>query len=258
MEKALSVMNKNVVQGRALLFLFFCITLSCSGTPSRDETGGGETEIFVLAYQAAIYNGKSQPIKIEGPMEGGPVITYYASDEARRFNEGGTEIPPADAGLYYVRVSFPEREDALVEYHITRALPKIIAEEKQSAAYNGDPKRVSARSDPELPLSFSYYPTPEVRQAALKALTREGGDDSRESAAAFRGLRRVARAPIEQGEYYVLVYYPGGNNYLMVYKEIYFTIGPPVRRSPPSPGRQAQWSALRRLLPPAMPLKKAG
>ncbi|MDR0720037.1 MAG: hypothetical protein LBF78_10415 [Treponema sp.] len=229
-------MNKGFVQRRTFLFLFFCVTLSCSGTPSWDETTAKEeTEIFVLAYQTTIYNGKSQPIKTEGPVEGGAVVTYYASEAARWFSEGGTEIPPTDAGVYYVRASFPGRKDALVEYHITRALPKIIAEEKQSAAYNGDPKRVSARCDPELPLSFSYYPTPEVRQAAVKALARESEADNEESAAAFRGLRRVERAPIEQGEYYVLVYYPGDNNYLMAYKEIYFTIGPPVKRATPSP-----------------------
>jgi hypothetical protein len=224
-------MNKDLVRGWAFLFLFFCVTLSCSGTPSWDETGGGEAGIVVLSYQTTIYNGKRQPLKIEGPVEGGAVVTYYASETARWFNEDGTEIPPADAGVYYARVRVPGREDALAEYHITRALPKIIAEEKQSAAYNGDPKRVSARCEPELPLSFSYYPTPDVRQAAVKLLAREGEDDGKESSAAFRGLKRVERAPIEQGEYYVLVYYPGDTNYLMAYKEIDFTIGPPVKRS---------------------------
>jgi hypothetical protein len=159
-----------------------------------------------------------------------PVVTYYASEGARWFDEDGTETPPSDAGVYYARVRFPGREDALVEYHIVRALPKIIAEEKQSAAYNGDPKRVSARSDPELPLSFSYYPAPEVRQAAIKVLARGSEDNDSETANAFRGLKRVERAPIEQGEYYVLVYYPGDANYILAYKEIDFAIGPPGRK----------------------------
>jgi hypothetical protein len=129
-------------------------------------------------------------------------------------------------GLYYVQVEIlSRRNDAdteiIIEYFIDRAPVNIIAEEKQEALYNGDPKRIKAEADSPVRLSASYFLTPQARSAASLPDTQ-----AEQRSAALRGYKRVERPPIEPGTYYVNVYYEGDKNYKPALKEIEFTIVP--------------------------------
>jgi hypothetical protein len=136
--------------------------------------------------------------------------------------------------LYYVRVKrpggngFAPGADTIVEYQIEKASVTILADESQGAYYDGNPKRVLAVSEPSFALSFSYYPNAETRDAAARAFSQP--DTQASVSEALKGFKRVERAPIEQGIYYVLVFFPGDENYQGIYKKVEFTIGPPVRR----------------------------
>jgi hypothetical protein len=164
------------------------------------------------------------------------IVVYYASEDDRRSGHGGTRDVPVNAGHYSVKVERPAGNgyaagtDVMLEYHIKKADVLINADARQSASYHGDPKRVAASAEPPLPLSFSYYPTPEARQAAVRALSEPGEESRSTVSTVLRGFRRVERAPIEQGTYYAVVYFPGDDNYNLAYTEIDLTIGPPVRR----------------------------
>jgi hypothetical protein len=190
-------------------------------------------------YQEAVYNGKPQPVEARAAADDIPafIIVYYAAENARYFGEGGTFEAPVNAGVYYVMITRPsgngyaKGKDVMVEYHIKKADVQIVADTVQNAAYNGDPKRVIASAEPAVPLSFSYYPTVAVRYAAVRALSEPSEDTQSGASAALRGLRRVERAPIEQGTYYAVVYFPGDDNYQLAYKEVDITIGPPVQRN---------------------------
>jgi hypothetical protein len=220
-----------------ILPLFSCKT--SGGTIETGENLKTPPPFISPLYQETVYNGKPQPIEARAAAGDIPdmIIVYYPSENARWFDNDGTFEAPTDAGVYYVKIIRPSGngydrgEDLMAEYRIKKADVRIIADSRQSAAYNGDPKRVTASAEPPVPLSFSYYPAPEVRQTAVRALVEPGEDTQSGISAALRGLRRVERAPIEQGTYYTVVYFPGDENYNLAYKEIDFTIGPPVRRN---------------------------
>jgi hypothetical protein len=194
-------------------------------------------EITSPRKQSVVYNGRPQPADVRADQDAPLVVTYYPSLGAWWFDEDGTREAPVNAGLYYVKISRPagngyaQGEDVMVEYSITKAVITIKAEKIQTAAYNGDPKRVQASAEPQVPLYFSYYPAPEVRAAAVQALFQPDENALSGISLALQGFRRVERAPIEQGVYYVLVYYPGDDNRFSAYAEVDFTIGPPVRRN---------------------------
>jgi hypothetical protein len=222
-------------------FSFITLSLlSCGTTGGITVTGEALKAPPPLAaplYQETVYNGEPQPMKAAAAGDvPALVIVYYPSEDARRFDDGGTREAPVDAGVYYAKIIRPpgngyaRGEDMMAEYRIKKAEIRITADSMQSAAYNGDPRRVAAFAEPPAPLSYSYYPTPEVREAAVQAFLHPGADTLSGVSAALRGFRRVARAPIEQGTYYAVVYFPGDENYNPAYREIDFTIGPPERR----------------------------
>ncbi|MDR1863578.1 MAG: hypothetical protein LBQ67_06635 [Treponema sp.] len=238
-------MNKRIAdRGRVLPFaallkaaiLFASFSASCK-TPE----GGGREELLEAAAlvsplrQYRVYNGKGQPVEAVPSREDAPpfAVTYYTSAEARDAREGGTADPPVDAGLYYVRVArpggggFAPGEDVPVEYRIDKAEAVILADETQTAYYDGNPKRVLAVCEPPFTLSFSYYPSAEIRDAAVRSLSQGGGG---RSPAALRNFTRVERAPADQGVYYVAVFFPGNANYKAAYKNVTFTIAPPAGR----------------------------
>jgi hypothetical protein len=131
-----------------------------------------------------------------------------AAPEAAAGSSGNAAHSAAPAG--------PGKNDAASV--ITEKIPvKIIAEPKQIAAYNGAPRRVTAVAEPEVPLSFSYYPSAEIREQAAQ-------NRPEQRRAALSGFKRVERAPIEPGTYYVTVYFPGDEQHLPASAEVDFTI----------------------------------
>jgi hypothetical protein len=215
--------------------LWVCFSGSCK-TTDGDVLAAKAMGFVSPLRQERVYNGEPQPIEAQSSTATAPpfVVTYYTSEEACAAREGGKSKAPAGAGLYYVRVEqgggLDPELSVIVEYLIEKAQVTILADEKQSAYYNGDPKRVMAVSEPPLTLSFSYYPNAEAREAAARAFSQPGGDTEVSASSALKGFTRVGRAPIEQGVYYVLVFFPGDENCHAAYKEVEFTIGPPVRR----------------------------
>jgi len=109
---------------------------------------------------------------------------------------------------------------------------KIEAEEIQQTHFDGNPKRVQARAEPPVPLFFSYYPNRELRETAQRAVreTTSRGDSVRRLTQTFRGFRRMERAPVEQGIYYVWIFFPGDNNHEAAHANVEFTILPPAAR----------------------------
>jgi hypothetical protein len=180
-------------------------------------------------YQRTVYTGKSQPVQFRVSKENAPLeITYFDSIEALERGEAGKAEAPAEGGLYFVRIERPEGagfaagDELIIEYRIEPAEIRIIAEDKQEAVYNGNPKRVTAEAEPPVPLSYSYFPNRE----AMLTMFRGFESRSERQGNVPRGYTRVERPPIEPGTYYVLVYYGGGRNYQRVSKEIEFTIKP--------------------------------
>jgi hypothetical protein len=225
----------------AVLGGFLFMSLAACKTLDGDDEVVGEPlkpppEIVSPLYQEAVYNGRPQPIEARADIDVPLEVIYYPSPTARYFDEEGYDDAPVNAGVYYAKIRWPSRngyaqgEDVDVEYHIKKATVEIIAEESQSAVYNGDPKRVTASAEPAVSLSFSYYPNADVAGAAIRALAQPGTDTQSGVSVALRGLKRVERSPIEQGIYYVVVYFSGDNNYYLAYRQIKFTIGPPIRR----------------------------
>lgn len=181
----------------------------------------------VPSPQEAVYNGEPQPLSFYYEGEAEPRLVYYPSAEARNNNRDGLSAPPVGAGSYYVRVSLSGKE-VLAEYRILKAPVKIKAAEIQQAFYNGNPRRVEAKAEPPVTLYYSYYPNPELRDAARKATEEALADkDSGQSLAeVFRGYKRVERAPIEQGTYFVWIYFPGDENHETAEASVEFTILP--------------------------------
>jgi hypothetical protein len=226
-----------------LLALFagaLSVFTACAGMVPKEVPS-----VHAPSPQETIYNGQSQPVSFSYEMQEVPELVYYSSEDDRKNDQRGSGDAPVQAGLYYVRIRIPPEngpglpEDVFVDYRILKSPVKIRAEPVQEAVYNGDPKRVRAGAEPPVPLSYSYYPNAGLRDAAAKeaedvpqsglsgagALSR-GGVPS----AVFRGFRRVERAPIEQGTYYVRVYFPGDENHEAASVNVEFTILPPPSR----------------------------
>jgi hypothetical protein len=138
------------------------------------------------------------------------------------------EAPPPAAKKPAVQAQIESEAEKKVEVEadpweaveVVEKIPvAIIAEKRQIAVYNGSPRRVAARAEPEVPLSFSYYPSAELREKA--AQKRDNPDEKRE---ALAGYRRVERAPIEPGVYYVTVFFPGDERHLPASAEVDFMI----------------------------------
>ncbi|MDR1565761.1 MAG: hypothetical protein LBS48_00570 [Treponema sp.] len=233
-----------LLAGAVFMFLcgVSCQTAGAARVNAPEDPGAAPellppAEIVSPLKQSVVYNGRPQPVDARAGQDVPLVVTYYPSQGAWWFDEDGTREAPVNVGLYYVKISRPagngyaKGKDLMVEYHITKAAITINTEKVQTASYNGDPKRVQASAEPQVPLSFSYYPAPEVRAAAVQALSQPDESALSGISVALRGLKRVERAPIEQGVYYVLVYYPGDENHFLAYTEVDFTIGPPVRRN---------------------------
>ena len=91
--------------------------------------------------------------------------------------------------------------------------------------YDGTAKRVRASVQPNFPLLYSYYPNPDLREAAQKA-AREAAGAENAVTQAFRGYRRVDRPPTETGTYYVWIYYPGDENYMSASTDVEFIVTP--------------------------------
>ncbi|GHV47780.1 hypothetical protein AGMMS49546_37750 [Spirochaetia bacterium] len=201
------------------------LVLSCG---SQKDVLDEPPIITSATYQHTQYNGKPQPIEAAASRTGTApfIITYFPSEDALLKDEGGTTEPPVVVGQYYARIERPAGKgyaagpNVKVEYYIQKAFVTITAEEKQSALYNGDPRQAQASADPPLPLSFSYYPSREAREAASPSLMADA------ATAALKDYTRAEQAPIEQGTYYVTVYYPGDANYLFASKDVELTIRP--------------------------------
>ena len=213
----------------ALLMLLFS---ACAGGKASLRN----PRLFVDSPQEAVYNGQAQAISVRYTGEKAPEILYYPSPEARKEGRAGSSGAPVRAGTYYVRVRYPggnghgPAEEVLAELRIHKRPVKIQAEEVQAAYYNGDPKRVLARAQPHVPLSYSYYPNRELRETAQRT-EREAAtaNSGRAPSGTFSGYRRVERAPVEQGTYYVWVYFPGDDNHEPAHADVEFTILPPRR-----------------------------
>ena len=195
--------------------------------------------LIVKSSQELVYNGKPQPVSFHYIGEKVPIVIYYHSPEARKEGREGSSSAPVRAGTYYVRVViYPGEhehipvEEVFVEYRILKQPVKIEAEEFQEAFYNGNPKRIQARADPPVPLSYSYYPNRELMETAQRSVEESalrGNSAPRPITETYRGYRRVERAPIERGIYYVWIYYPGDENHEAAHANVEFTILAPAR-----------------------------
>ena len=180
--------------------------------------------------QVLIYNGEAQKFYFSYTGEEVPELIYYPSPEARAMYQRGTTAAPVEAGIYYVLLRLPH-EEVFGEFRILKRPVKINAVEIQEARYNGDPKRVQASAEPDVSLSYFYYPSPEFREEAMRT-NRENisTGNYRQPQTEFRGYRRVDRAPIEQGTYYVWICFFGDDNNESASAKVQFTILPPRGR----------------------------
>jgi hypothetical protein len=170
------------------------------------------------AEQNEVYSGEAKPFIVYGE---GYRIRYYSSQADLKAGTNGSADAPVEPGRYYVRIMHPNNPGkyAPALLVIEKAPVAIFAEAAQQAVYNGSPKRVSASSQPSLPLSFSYYPSAEVRERAQKNFA-----NPERRQAALSGFKRVERAPVEPGVYYVTVFYPGDERYHPAMTEVDFVI----------------------------------
>ena len=188
----------------------------------------------VRSPQDLVYNGKKQGISYYFTGDGKPDIVYYTSQKDRAEDREGSRTDPVDAGTYYVRLVRPARgktipaEEFFAILNIKKLPVKIEAAKTQQAVYDGNPKRVEALATPQLPLSFSYYPNTELMETAKRSASEaEPGQNT--MVQSFRGYKRINTAPIEQGTYYVWIYYPGDDNHEAASLDVEFTIVPPKR-----------------------------
>ena len=212
---------------------------SAASTGSAGSTTGGHAPVkekqetpslTVKSPQEAIYNGKALPITFSYTGEDRPEVIYYLSRRALEEQRGGSYTAPSETGVYYVLVRCLY-EELTLEYRILKCPVRIRAAPIQEAIFNGSPKRIQAEADPPVPLSFSYYPNRELRDAAIKA-ERENASDRVEQTEIFKGYRRVDRAPNMQGTYYVWIYYPGDKNHEAAQANVLFTILPAPAAAP--------------------------
>jgi len=210
--------------------------------PSESPEAVIEEEEVIFEYnvpspQVTVYNGTSQPIYYYCSGGDEPSIVYYLTPESRDAGRVGSTAAPVSAGFYYVRVKFPRyASEFYAEYRIQKSPVAIRTEGKQSARYNGDPQRIIARAEPAVPLNYSYYPNLGLRDSAVNSARLPGSEESsragysRSFSQTFDGYRRVDRAPIEQGTYYVWVFFPGDVNYEAAEAFVEFEILPPLPR----------------------------
>ena len=187
--------------------------------------------LTVPAYQEVVYNGRNQPIVLNYDGKDEPEVMYYLSSKSREEDRGRSYTAPVRTGIYYVFVRCRDAE-AYAELKIVKCPVKLEAKEYQEAYYNGNPKRVQIMADPLVPLSYSYYPNRELRDAAVKAFEEiaMSGNSDESYSEIFKGYKRIERAPAEQGTYYVWIYYPGDENHEPAQTDVVFTILPPQGR----------------------------
>lgn len=195
-----------------------------------------EVYIFeVTSPQYLVYSGKPQAISYLYTGEEQPDIVYFTSETDRAEDRRGSRSDPVKPGVYYVRLIRPAKgrnnpaKEYFAEFYILRCPVVIKAEKTQKAVYNGDPKRIQASVEPDLPLAYSYYPNLELMEAAKKSAeeTHPGQNTITQT---FKGYRRVDRAPSEPGTYYVWIYFPGNETYRPASADVEFIILPPVEQ----------------------------
>jgi hypothetical protein len=207
-------MDKNIKgkTGRFPLVLFLIpafFLISC-------ETGPDEVlEDIAGSTQRAIYNGR--PIAFI--VEPGFSVRYFSPADAPE--GGGSPNAPVEPGRYAVRVEHRQAPGtyAAAMLIIEKAYINFLAEKKQEAHYDGRPKRVSVSSDPPVDFSFSYYPTEDIREEAVRTFFEDGRRQT-----AVKGFTRITHAPVEPGTYYVAVYFAGNEHYRPAVAELEFTI----------------------------------
>ena len=184
-------------------------------------------QLIVNSPQEAIYNGYPHPLSYQYTGNEKPDVVYFLSPESRGRKTGGSSRAPVNAGAYYAAVRSPY-EEVHAELFIHKQTVKIESDKHQNAIYNGSPKRISAKSEPPVSLSYFYYPSREFMETAIR-MAEESSQEETPSlpSAEFRGYRRIDRAPSEQGTYFVWVYFPGDENHLSASAHIEFTILPP-------------------------------
>jgi hypothetical protein len=202
-------MNKNEKKQKSAfrLFLIAAVFLvSCETGPEvvLDDISG--------STQRAVYNGRPIPFIVEPGFS----VRYFTAPEA----PGSTRVP-VEPGTYIVRVEHSRApgnyaEAALV---IEKASISFLAEKNQLVRYDGSPKRVLVSTEPPVSLSYSYYPTEEIREEAIRTFLEEGRRQT-----AVQGFRRINHAPIGPGTYYAAVYFAGNDRYRPAVAELDFTI----------------------------------
>jgi hypothetical protein len=177
---------------------------------ARLDTIGNAPIITSATYQHTQYNGKPQPVETKTARGDIPVVvTYFPSLDALERNEGGTTVTPSEVGAYYARVERPAAKDyragrdITIEYYIQKALILITAQEKQTARYDGSPKRVSVSSEPPVELSVVYY------KSAVDSIAAKGG---------------TVQPPTAVGVYSVTASFAGDEHYRPASKDVEFTI----------------------------------
>ena len=207
------------------------ITDTAAGNTANNP-GGKEKEFIALltvsSPQETEYSGLPQPLKYSYKGKDEPLILYYPSSRARGEGRGGSYEAPVKTGVYYVHIVCRDEEE-FAEYRIIKRRVKIEAEEVQTAVYNGDPKRVEVYVEPEITLFYTYYQNRELMEAARNTVRQAEaeGKSLRVPSDTYTGYKRVEHAPIEQGTYFVWVYYPGDENNESAEVIIEFTILPP-------------------------------
>ena len=232
-------MRTAIIISAGFLVLFAALFSACATAkkqyPDREKEPAngdfGKKKLFSLVVpspQEAVYDGKAQRFIFYYDGDEEPELLFYPSREARAMNRDGSAAAPVQAGVYYVSVRC-DNEEAYAEFRILKHPVKIKAMDVQETYYNGNPKRVQASSEPDLPLSYSYYPNPELRAEAIKIALENAvkGNYRPPPQSDFKGYRRVDRAPSEQGTYYVWIYFPGDINHEAASAMVEFTILPP-------------------------------
>jgi hypothetical protein len=243
-------MGKKIIRHASLWGLVIAVTLpaligiysACASSAPGDVKSNTnekkeQDDIFlfeVRSPQDLVYNGKRQAISYLFTGEGKPDIVYYTSQKDRTEDRGGSRTDPMNAGTYYVRLLRPGKgktipaKEFFAILNIKKHPVKIEGVKIQEALFDGNPKRVEASVEPQVPLAYSYYPNAELMEAAKKSAS-ETSPGQNTMVQSFRGYRRIDTPPSEPGTYYVWIYYPGGDNYDEATLDVVFTILPPKK-----------------------------
>jgi hypothetical protein len=184
-------------------FVFF----SCASKKPLPE----EAPIITSAtYQYTQYNGRNQAVEVVAAKGNvSPfIITYFTSEADLEQDRNSSSEAPAEVGDYFARIERPEGNGyrrgnpITIEYHIQKAFISIVAEPFQRFAYDGEPKEVTAHTEPpvEPPLSFSY------------------------AAAGDPAAHARTDPPSGRGHYLVTVVFPGNDRYMGASREIVLQI----------------------------------